>query len=79
MNILSMKEKTKILRALVEGCSIRSVERMTGDQRDIIMRLLVSAGQKARQVSSTLIRKVTVNYLQADELWTFVANTVGNG
>jgi hypothetical protein len=30
MNILYMKEKTEILRALVEGCSIRSVERLTG-------------------------------------------------
>jgi IS30 family transposase len=46
MNVLSMKEKTEILQALVEGCSIRSVERMTGHHRDTIMRLWAEAGKK---------------------------------
>ncbi len=72
MNVLSMEQKTAILQALVEGCSIRSVERMTGHHRDTIMRLLVHAGLKAKQTMNTLIRNIPLNYLQIDELWTFV-------
>lgn len=72
MNILPVKEKSKILRALVGGCSIRSVERMTGHHRDTIMRLLVHAGKKAKLVMDSKLRGISVNYLEADELWTFV-------
>lgn len=38
-----------ILSLLVEGNSIRSVERITDVHRDTIMRLLVSAGTKPHQ------------------------------
>jgi transposase len=41
MNILSEEKQTLALSALVEGSSIRSVERMTGIHRDTIMRLMV--------------------------------------
>lgn len=36
-------------RALVEGASIRSVERMTGVHRDTITRLMVRVGDTARE------------------------------
>ena len=41
MNKLSLDKRTAAISALVEGCSIRSVERMTGVHRDTIMRLMV--------------------------------------
>jgi len=47
MNVLSIKEKARIVRALVEGCSIRSTERMTGHHRDTIIRVMLEAGKKA--------------------------------
>jgi len=72
MYSLSVDQKTTILRAIVEGCSIRSVERMTGHHRDTIMRLLVHAGQKAKLVMDGLIKEIPVNYIEADEIWTFV-------
>ena len=72
MYCLSMDQKTTILRALVEGNSIRSIERMTGDHRDTILSLLVSVGEQARFVMNTVIRNVAVNRLHVDELWTFV-------
>lgn len=34
-----MERKEKILSALVEGCSIRSIERMTDTHRDTMMRM----------------------------------------
>src|SRR5712692_5068154 len=35
-----------VLSHLIEGCSIRTTERLTGVHRDTIMRLLVMAGTK---------------------------------
>ncbi len=72
MNILSMKEKIGILQALVEGCSIRSVERLTGHHRDTIMRLLVEAGKRAELVLNSKIKNIPAGHIQIDEAWTFV-------
>jgi len=43
---LSRETQVTIIRALVEGCSIRSVERMTEVHRDTIMRLMVRIGDR---------------------------------
>jgi IS1 family transposase len=67
-----MQEKTEILQALVEGCSIRSVERMTGHHRDTIMRLLVEAGKKAELVFNSMVKNIHAGHVQIDEVWTFV-------
>jgi IS1 family transposase len=72
MNILSMEQKTTILQALVEGCSIRSIERMTGHHRDTIMRLLQYAGKQAKLVMDKFVREIHIDSLQIDEIWTFV-------
>ena len=45
MNRLSLERRTQIVAALVEGNSIRSVERMTNTHRDTIMRLMVRVGE----------------------------------
>lgn len=72
MNILSMQEKTEILRCLCEGCSIRSVERLTEHHRDTIMRLLVEAGKQAELVLNSKIKNIQAGHIQIDEAWTFV-------
>jgi transposase-like protein len=40
MNKISDEKKIQILSMLVEGMSIRSIERITGTHRDTIMRLI---------------------------------------
>jgi len=56
MNKLSIEKQTLILQSLCEGNSIRSIERITNTHRDTIVRLLVSAGQKAQEtMDNTLI------------------------
>jgi DNA-directed RNA polymerase specialized sigma24 family protein len=45
MNTLQKDRQAVIVRAHVEGNSIRSIERMTGVHRDTIMRLIVRTGQ----------------------------------
>ena len=60
------------LNCLVEGCSIRSTERLTGLHRDTIMDLLVLAGGRCERLMSERIQGVPVKAVQADEIWTFV-------
>lgn len=61
-----------ILHMLVEGSSIRSIERLTGVNRNTIMSLLVLAGEKCERVMNAYLRKVHVQDVQADEIWNFV-------
>jgi transposase-like protein len=72
MNKLSIQQQAEILHTLVEGCSIRSVERLTGHHRDTILRLLQHAGEQAKLVMDGLMQGISADSVQVDELWTFV-------
>ena len=72
MNCLSMERKVKILSALVEGCSIRSIERMTDTHRDTIMRLLVRAGNSCQDLLDENLKGFHSSLIQVDEIWTYV-------
>ena len=61
------------VRMLLEGNSIRSTERMSGLNRNTIMRVLVLAGEKAEKASEAMIQNVPVHEVQADEIWSFIA------
>jgi IS1 family transposase/transposase-like protein len=66
-------EKTVLcLRMLLEGNSIRSVERLTGVNRDTIIEAMVAAGKKCKRFLETAIHHVPVDDVQADEVWGFV-------
>jgi transposase-like protein len=41
-----MEKATAILKLMVEGMSVRSIERITGVHRDTILRLLLLAAEK---------------------------------
>jgi transposase-like protein/IS1 family transposase len=62
-----------ILKLMVEGMAIRSIERLTGVHRDTIMDLLVLAGDRCEKLMEKKISKVPVSDVQADEIWGFVA------
>jgi transposase-like protein/IS1 family transposase len=61
-----------ILRLMVEGMSVRSIERITGVHRDTILRVLVNAGRGCERLLETTIRAVPVSDVQCDELWAWV-------
>jgi IS1 family transposase len=61
-----------VLRLLVEGNSIRSVERITGMHRDTIMRLLALVGERCERMLESRIRNLPVSDVQCDEMWGFV-------
>jgi transposase-like protein/IS1 family transposase len=60
------------LKCLLEGCSIRSTERLTGLNRNTIMRLLIVAGDRSKRLMVRRMRNLTLRYLEIDEIWTWV-------
>lgn len=72
MNTLSKERKIQILSALIEGNSIRSIERMTNTHRDTIMRLMVRVGKGCQKLLDDNLKCFHSKFLEADEIWTFV-------
>jgi IS1 family transposase len=72
MNTLSRDQQIQVIAALIEGVSIRSVERMTGIHRDTIMRLGARVGQGCAELHDRTMVGLRVARLELDELWAFV-------
>lgn len=71
-NHLPVEKKIAILAALVEGCSIRSTERLTNTHRDTITRLLVRVGEGCASILDEKMRDLYCVRLELDEIWAFV-------
>lgn len=67
-----------ILRLLLEGMSVRSVERVTGVHRDTILRLLVLAGERCQRLMQERVKGLDVKDVQADEIWGYVFKKEGH-
>jgi transposase-like protein len=63
----------RAIQCLIEGCSIRSTERLTGLNRNTIMRLLILAGHRSARLMDAKMHGLHPRYLQVDEIWTFVS------
>ena len=61
-----------ILRLLVEGMSIRSIERITGVHRDTILSVLVLVGERCQRFLERTMYGLPVRDVQCDEIWGFV-------
>ncbi len=72
-NYLKRDRQVQIVQMAVEGCSIRSIERMTGSHRDTIMRHLVRVGQHCQWLHDEHVQSVRCQYVQCDEIWCYVA------
>jgi len=62
----------QITRLLVEGCSVRSIERITGNHRDTILNVLVLAGEHCERLLERTVHGLPVRDVQCDEIWGFV-------
>src|SRR5258708_18168680 len=69
---LSMEKKVAVVTALVEGCSIRSIGRMTGVAKGTILRLLETVGTACSEYHDCAVRNVAARRVQVDEIWSFV-------
>jgi IS1 family transposase len=75
---LPLEKAVNILQLLLEGMSVRSVERVTEVHRDTILRLLVLAGNRCEKMMRQRIEHLTVKDVQSDEIWGFVAKKEGH-
>ena len=60
------------LRMLLEGNSIRSVERLTGVHRDTVIDAMVEAGKACKRFLACVLINIPARDVQADEIWGFV-------
>jgi len=72
MNKLSTEKQAMILRALVEGNSIRATARMTGTSKNTVSKLLRDVGAHCKNWHDRKVRDVTAQQVQADEIWSFI-------
>lgn len=71
MNRLSKAERAQIIGLLVEGNSIRSINRLTGFAQNTIMKLLVDLGDAVTEYQSRTLRNLTSTRIECDEIWAF--------
>ena len=72
MNRLSTADRVAILRALTEGCSLRSTSRMVGVSINTVTKLLIDAGRACARYQHDTMKNLTCQRLQLDEIWGFV-------
>jgi IS1 family transposase len=72
MNKLPLARRAAILRALCEGNGIRATARLTGSNKDTVMKLLVEAGEFASVYQDVAHRNLKTVRVEADEIWAFV-------
>lgn len=73
MNTLKIEKQATVIKSLVEGCSVRSVERLTGIHRDTILRLMVRVSETAASFMDRTLRGLSCKRIEIDEAWCFVA------
>jgi IS1 family transposase len=71
MNKLPLATRVQILNMLVEGSSMRSIERVAGVSINTVSKLLVEAGQAAERFHERTVKGLQTEQLQCDEIWSF--------
>lgn len=71
MNKLSTAKRVQIVKALVEGNSLRSITRMVGVSINTVTKLLVDLGTACEAFHDEHVRNVPSQRVQCDEIWTF--------
>lgn len=72
MNRLSSERRAQIIRALVEGNSIRAACRITGAAKGTVSRLLSQVGWACIRFHDETVREIEAERVQCDEIWSFV-------
>ena len=71
MNALTPDRQAAVIRALVEGNSLRSTSRMTGVARNTIASLLRDVGAHCKNHHDRFVRDLAPARVQMDEIWSF--------
>ncbi len=71
-NKLATEKKVTVISMLAEGSSIRSIERITGVNRNTIMSLAIRVGTACKAIMDEKMRNLPCKQIQVDEIWGFV-------
>jgi IS1 family transposase len=71
-NVLPREKQLMVLNALVEGVSVRAIDRMTGVNRETILNLLVRVGDGCAALLDDRMTDLDCDRLELDEIWGFV-------
>jgi len=71
MNKLDTAKRSQIVSAIVEGCSIRSIVRMTGASKNTIVKLLAELGAACADYMHKNLVNLSCKRVQVDEIWSF--------
>jgi transposase-like protein/IS1 family transposase len=69
---LPVEKAEMVLKLLLEGNSVSSVERSTDVHHTTILKLLVLVGEKCERIMATKVRNITVRDVECDEAWSWV-------
>lgn len=72
MNKLSAERRAAIIAALCEGNGIRATARLTGANKETVMKIMVEAGEFASAYQDIAHRGLKTARVEADEIWAFV-------
>lgn len=71
MNRLDTATRTRVIAALVEGCSLRATCRMTGAAMNTVLKLLSELGRVCDDYQDKALRGLSSKRVQCDEIWAF--------
>lgn len=67
-----------MVRALIDGASIRATARMTQTDKDTVTKILVEVGSFASEYQKLVLRNLPCTRIEADEILAFVGAKAGN-
>jgi len=73
MNKLTTTRRAAIIRALVEGNSVRATARLTGTAKATVLSLLVELGEFCSTYQHHALRNLPSKRIEADEIWAYVS------
>ncbi len=71
-NRLRTAQRVAVVKALVEGNSIRSTVRLTGVAKNTVTKLLVELGAACETYMDENLRNLSCKRVQCDEIWSFI-------
>jgi len=71
MNKLSIEKRTQVIKALVDGNSIRATCRITDTAKGTVTRLLRDVGKACAEYQDKHLRNLSCQRVECDEIWSF--------
>ncbi|MFO0631113.1 MAG: DDE-type integrase/transposase/recombinase [Polyangiales bacterium] len=78
MNQLTVEQRVRVAAALADGVSMRGVERLTGATRKTVGSLLLRLGDGCALLHASMMRDLTADVIECDEVWAFVGVKEGH-